>query len=218
MKKLAYLLVVLYVITLTACGDNQKEGVMIYTLEYHLPDSLSSYAAFLPTKATVYFKGDSVVTIQGNDQESTTMITHQPTGYMLALLKSGDKRVQINYPKAEQSSELPDMNTYDLTKGSATKQIADYKAQQYIMKNKFTGDTTSTWFTHDLAVPPNFLTMVFKPELGVPLSFSTDQNGIVTKTTLKEIRFEPVPAGVFTAPAGYEMLTPQQLREMPVEN
>jgi len=27
-----------------------------------------------------------------------------------------------------------------------------------------------------------------------------------------------VPAGIFSTPAGYEKLTPKQLREMPVEN
>lgn len=208
----------LCVAILSACTDKKKEGVMIYQLQYTLPDSLISYEAYLPKTATVYFKDDSVATVQGTDQESTTMITHHPTDYMLCLLKSGVRRFEVLYTKDEQIKELPDMKMYDFTKGTTTKKIAGYNAQQYIMKNKFSGDTTSTWFTHDINVPPGFLTMVFNPEFGVPLAFSTNQNGMVTKTTLKEIRYEPVPAGIFNVPNGYMKLTPQQLREMPVEN
>jgi hypothetical protein len=218
MKNTVLFLVAALVITLSACSDKKKEGTIIYQLAYTLPDSLRSYEAYLPTTATEYFKGDSVVTIQGNEQEATTMITHKPTDYMLALLKSGIRRYQVAYSKEEQAKELPDMTAYEFIKGSATKQIAGYKAEQYIMKNKFNGDTTSAWFTHDITIPPGFITAIFKPELGVPLAFSTNQNGMITKTTLKQIRFEPVPAGVFSAPAGYKKLTPQELREMPVEN
>ncbi|MBE9668791.1 hypothetical protein [Mucilaginibacter boryungensis] len=208
---------VLCVIVLSAC-TKKKEGVMVYQLQYTLPDSLQTYEAYLPKTSTVYFKDDSVATVQGTDQESTTMITHQPTNYMLCLLKSGVRRFEVQYNKDDQAKELPDMKMYDFIKGTATKKIAGYDVQQYIMKNKFNGDTTSTWFTHNVTVPPGFLTMVFNPELGVPVAFSTNQNGMVTKTTLKEIRYESVPVGIFNAPPGYMKLTPQQLREMPVEN
>jgi hypothetical protein len=201
---------------LAACSDKTKEGVMVYSLEYTLPDSLRSYADYLPKQSTVYFKDDSVANIHGSDAESTTMITHQPTGYLLALLKSGIRRYQVVYNKEEQAHELPDMSKYDITKGPATKQIAGYNAQQYVMKDKLSGDTTSAWFTHDITMPPSFATSMFKPELGVPLSFSINQNGMITKTTLTQIRFEPVPAGIFTAPADYKKLTPRQLNEMPV--
>ncbi|MES2278441.1 MAG: hypothetical protein V4592_20590 [Bacteroidota bacterium] len=216
MKKAVLLLMVLWVAVLAACTNKEKEGTMVYQLEYQLPDSLRSYADYLPKQSTIYFKGDSVVSIHGTDAESTTMITHKPTDYLLCLLKSGFKRYQVLYTKEDQAHELPDMSKYEFIKGPATKKIANYNAQQYIVKDKFSGDTTSAWFTHDIAVPPSFLTTMFKPELGVPLLFSISQNGMVTKTTLKEIRFEPVPAGVFSAPADYKKLTPQQLNEMPV--
>lgn len=201
---------------LTACSHKEKEGIMVYQLEYTLPDSLRSYADYLPKQSTVYFKDDSVANVHGSDAESTTMISHQPTGYLMALLKSGIRQYQVVYNKEEQARELPDMSNYDITKGTATKKIAGYNAQQYIVKDKFSGDTTSAWFTQDIKVPPSFATAMFKPELGVPLSFSINQNGMVTKTTLTQIKFEPVPAGVFTAPASYKKLTPQQLNEMPV--
>ena len=214
------IIITLFIIAgfLTACGGKQQEGTLTYQLAYKLPDSLKNYADYLPKTATMHFKGDSAVTVQGTEDESTTMITYHPTGYFLALLKSGFKRFQVQFNTDEQKMEVPDMSVYDFTKGTGTKTIAGYKAEQYIVKNKFSGDTTSAWFTHDLKVPPSFLSMMFNPEYGVPVSFSINQNGMVTTTTLKEAKFAPVPAGVFSAPKGYLKLTPKELREMPVEN
>ncbi|GAB3923694.1 hypothetical protein [Mucilaginibacter myungsuensis] len=203
----------------TACGNKQTEGTLTYELDYQLPDSLKSFAAFLPKSAILHFKGDSAVTIQGSEEESTTMITYHPTDYLVGLFKSGPlKRFQVQFGKEEQKMELPDLSGFEFTKGTATKTVAGYKADQYIVKDKVTGDTTSAWFTHDLKVPANFISMVFNPELGTPVEFSLNQNGMITTTKLKEVKLETVPAGIFTAPAGFIKLTPQQLREMPVEN
>ncbi|QKJ31919.1 hypothetical protein HQ865_19830 [Mucilaginibacter mali] len=217
MKKV-FLLMAVCAVMLSACSDKKKEGVITYQLSYQLPDSLTSFAAYLPKHAHAYFKGDSVASVQGTDEESTTMITYHPTGYLLCLLKSGMKRFQVQYSLEEQKKELPDMSLYEFTRGRTDLKIAGYAAQQYIMKNKFSGDTTSAWFTHDIEVPPNYLTAMFKPEFGTPLRFSINQNGMVTETSFKEIRYEPVPAGIFVAPPGYKKMTPSELNEMPVGN
>jgi len=217
MKK-AILPALFLVAILAACSDKKAEGIITYNLTYILPDSLRNYGSYLPTSATVYFKGDSVATVQGSDEESTTMITHRPSGYMEALLKSGIRKFAVEYAKSEQAAELPDLSIYDITKATGQKTIAGFKADRYTRKDKFTGDTTSLWFTQELKVPANFLTMAFKPELGMPVVFSTNQNGFITRVELKEVKYQPVPAGIFSTPPGYQKLTPQQLRDMPVEN
>jgi len=86
------------------------------------------------------------------------------------------------------------------------------------MRDKLSADSTEAWFTHDVLIPPNSLTSILNPSLGVPLVFSYNQNGIITKTSIKQIKFETVPEGVFTVPTGYTPLTPKQLKEMPVDN
>src|SRR5476651_318663 len=150
------ILPVLFILTfLAACSDKKAEGVITYNLTYILPDSLRNYGSYLPTSATVYFKGDSVATMQGSDEESTTMITHQSSGYMVALLKSGMKKFAVEYAKNEQAAELPDLSIYDITKATGQRTIAGFKADRYTRKDKFTGDTTSLWFTHELSVPVN---------------------------------------------------------------
>ena len=53
-----------------------------------------------------------------------------------------------------------------------------------------------------------------------PLRITVPRKGVKT-ALMPEDEFNTlpvVPAGIFSTPAGYEKMTPKQLREMPVEN
>lgn len=217
MKKIHLFLPALIFTALAACSPKKNEGVIVYHLEYKLPDSLRSYAAYLPTEATIYFKDDSVVNIQKTAEESTTVITYKPTNFMQVLLKSPSKSYVIGYDKKDQAEEMAAMPVFSFIPRKGAKNMAGYQAKAYTMIDKMSLDSTEAWFTKDIKIPPSSLTAPLDTALGVPLMFSTNQNGIITKATVKEIKFEPVPEGLFSAPAGYEHLTPTQLREMPVE-
>jgi hypothetical protein len=194
------------------------QGSISYDIEYQLPDSLHKYLLYLPKSAKVYFKGDSTVSIQQMNDESTTVITYKPADFMRVLLASSAKKYMIDYNKAAQIEESPARLGYAYTAGTETRTIAGHKALKYTLTDKVTGENAEAWFTRDVSVIPNSLTMPFDTTKGVPLAFTTSHNGMIIKTTVKDIKFEPVPAAIFSTPAGYEHLTPTQLREMPVEN
>lgn len=203
---------------LFACKNKKPdEGKIVYKLEYQLPDSLKLYAEFLPKEATVFFKGDSTVSIQRSSEESTTVITDKKTNFMRVLLQSPAKQFVVDYSKAEQAEEIGHLPAHTLTKQQDTKMIAGYKATKYVVQDKLSDEKTEIWFTKDIDIPSSSLTMMLDSTLGVPLMFTINQNGLKMKTTAKEIKFQPVPAGVFSTPKGFTTLTPQQLRAMPVE-
>ena len=191
---------------------------MSYNIEYQLPDSLKRYLFYLPKSAKVYFRGDSAVSIQQMNDESTTIITSKPTDFMRVLLASSAKKYVIDYNKADQAQESPARLGYSYAASNEMRTIAGHKSSKYILTNKVTGESGEAWFTKEIGLVPNSLTMSFDTTYGVPLAFTTTSNGMIIKTTVKEIKFEPVPAGIFSTPAGYATLTPKQLREMPVEN
>ncbi|MEO6523985.1 MAG: DUF4412 domain-containing protein [Mucilaginibacter sp.] len=203
-------------ISLYSCSGKKTEGSIYYTVEYQLPDSLKEYAEHLPKQAMVYFKGDSTVSIQAGKEESTSIVTNQKTTFMRALLKSDEQKkyYAIDYDKNGQAEELASMPSYTFTKTTEHKSIAGYEAYKYNLKEKLTGDEAEAWFTKDVAIIPNSLTLNLDTALGVPLSFTSKQNGIIVKTTAKDIKFEKVPDGVFNTPKGYEFLTPQQFKNM----
>lgn len=203
-------------IALYSCSGKKTEGSIYYTVEYQLPDSLKEYAEHLPKQALVYFKGDSAVSIQAGTGESTSVITDHKTAFMRALLKSDEQKkyYAIDYDKTAQAEELASMPSYTFTKTTEHKSIAGYDAFKYSLKEKLTGDEAEAWFTKDVAIIPTGLTLNLDTALGVPLSFTLKQNGVIVKTTAKDIKFEPVPAGIFSTPKGYEFLTPQQFKDM----
>jgi uncharacterized protein YceK len=213
MKRVLFALI----ITISFCSCSHKktdEGSITYSVEYELPDSLKQYADYLPKQATVYFKGDSTISIQQANDESTSVITDSKVNFMRALLKSSTKKYAVDYTKNDQDEELAALPSYTFTKSTDSKTIAGYKASKYILKDKLSGENAEAWFTKDIAIIPNSLTATLDTTLGVPLTFTTKQNGIIVKTTVKEIKFETVPGGVFSTPKGYEFLTPQQFKDL----
>lgn len=172
----------------------------------------------MPKQALVYFKGDSTISIQDTKEESTSVITNSKAGFMRALLKSATKKYAVDYDKAAQAEELAAMPSYTYTKTNEHKTIAGYDATRYVLKDKLTAQKTDAWFTTELAIIPSSLTTTLDAKLGTPLAFTMIQNGIVVKTTATDIKFEPVPDGVFNTPKGYEFLTPQQFKEMTAGN
>ena len=204
---------------LSACSRKEvKQGTISYTIEYQLPDSLRSYEAYLPKTAIVYFKGDSTVSIQQAGAEATTVITHKPTDFVRVLLSSSAKKYMMDYPKNLQHELLPASTgyAYALTKDTMT--IAGHKTKKYELTDKATGVTSEAWFTKEISVIPNYLTMVFDTTYGVPLAFTTKQNGMPVKTKIKKLKFEPVPTAIFSTPAGYQKISPEQFKNLQPEN
>lgn len=217
MKNALFGIVVL--LLLVSCKHKEiKQGTLTYDISYRLPDSLKRYADYLPKSAIVFFKGDSTVNIQQAGDEATTVITNKPTNFMRVLLRSSAQKIVIDYNKADQAEELPAKLGYSYTNTKETKTIAGHKASRYMLIDKFTGDTSEVWFTKELSVIPNSMTMTFDTVYGFPVAFTIRQNGILTVTNVKSVKFETVPEGVFSTPAGYKKITPKQLRDMPINN
>lgn len=211
--------VAILAILLSSCSKRElKQGKIIYNIEYELPDSLTRYAAYLPKQAIVYFKGDSTVSILQAGDEATTVITDKSTDFMRVLLRSSNSKYVIDYNKAQQPELLPATSGYTYEPTADTMTIAGYKAKKYQLTDKATGLTSEAWFTKQLSIAPNYLTTVFDTTYGAPLTFTTRQNDMPVKTTFKEIKFEPVPNGIFSTPKGYQKITPDQFKNMPLGN
>jgi hypothetical protein len=217
--KQVFLFTAVPILLLAACTKKEvKQGQITYKIEYQLPDSLKKYEDFLPKAAIVYFKGDSTVSVQQAGDEATTVITHKPTGFMRVLLSSPNKKFQIDYERADQPEILPARAGYTYVSTNESTTIAGYKALKYELTDKATGLTSEAWFSKEISVVPNYLTTVFDTTYGVPLAFTTKQNGMPVKTTATSIKFGPVPDGAFSTPPGYQKITPKQFKDMPVEN
>ncbi|PTQ99517.1 hypothetical protein C8P68_102341 [Mucilaginibacter yixingensis] len=213
MKKHIFGMLMICAAALASCGKKVPQGKLVYTLSYDLPDNIRQFADHLPKEAVVYFKGDSAVVVQKMGDESTTVITHQPTKFMDVLFKSPKQSYQVNYSKQDQEEDRSHMPIFEAVKGPQTKTMNGVAAQQYTLSDKMTTENQEAWFTTAIKAPQSYLSKMLDPVLGVPLVFSYNQNGMITHVKIKEINTdEDVPAGVFTVPAGYQKLAPKDLQ------
>ncbi len=216
MKKLILCACFTLLCTIALAQTKVKEGTITYTAEYTMPTGMEGMASSLPKELTVYFKGDSAVSMQKMGMANINMITNKKTDYMRLLLDIpvANKKFSVKFTPADQevmSDKFPD---YAGTAGTETKTIGAYKTQKYTLKDKKTGTDTEGWFTKDIEIAPNSFTMLYDQSYGVPVQFTSQQNGVSMKLTIKEIKEGQVPVGVFAAGKDYEEITFQQLQAM----
>lgn len=213
MKKQVLVMLMICAVALASCGKKVPQGKLVYTLTYDLPDNIRQFAEHLPKEAVVYFKGDSAVVIQKMGDESTTVITHQPTKFMDVLFKSPKQSYQVNYTRQDQEEDRSHMPIFEAVKGAQTQTMNGVAAQQYTLTDKMTTENQQAWFTTAIKAPQSYLSVMLDSTLGVPLVFSYNQNGMIIHAKIKEINTDAdVPTGVFSVPAGYQKLAPKDLQ------
>lgn len=189
-----------------------SEGTITYAVEYELPENLKPYAAFFPKEATVYFRGDSTLSVQKSTGRVTSVLLNPKTDYMKLLLEVQGKNYVVNYSPADMEEMQMSAPEYTYT-AAGDVAVGTYKATRYTLKDA-KGVTTEAVFTKDFIVPKNSMSAFFNETYGTPLSFTVNQSGLKVKATFKDVKAEPVPKGTFAVPKGYETLTMQQLKAM----
>ncbi|MDF3078767.1 MAG: hypothetical protein K0S09_2656 [Sphingobacteriaceae bacterium] len=216
MKKLVLSAAIALIATGAFAQNKIKEGTIVYSAEYTLPAGMEAMASQLPKELTVYFKGDSAVSVQKMGMANINMITNKKTDYMRLLLDIpvAGKKYSVKFTPADQEMMSDKFPEWEATAGTETKTIGAYKVQKYTLKDKKSGKEFEGWFTKDIDVPVNSFTMLFDPSYGVPVEFSSIQNGVTSKLTVKELKEGPVPANSFTAGNDFEEITAEQLQAM----
>ncbi|MXV15534.1 hypothetical protein [Hufsiella ginkgonis] len=215
MKKIILSALAFVFATAAFAQEKIKEGTIIYTVEYQLPDAMKPYASFFPREATVYFKGDSAKSVQVSTRSTTSVITDINASFMRLLLEAGVKKVYVSFTPAQQEEGLMALPEYAYTAGTETKTIGGYKALKYDQKNKKTGVSSEAWFTKDVSVVQNSLTAQIDESLGLPLVFTAAQaNGLTIKVTFKELKAGPVAAGTFSTPKDFQSIAIQDLTKI----
>ena len=193
-----------------------NEGIIIYTVEWKLPQQMQAMAANFPKELTVYFKGDSSSLKTQSPMYSSTNILNLKKDYERLLLDipMAGKKISVRFTPEDQDQMQANMPELTSKPGSETKTIAGYTALKYEMTEKKSNQNFEAWFTKDTEIIPNSLSRFFDQSLGFPLEFTTFMNGLSLKALVKEIKSATVPAGSFSASADYEEMTFQQLMQM----
>ena len=216
MKKILTLAIVL--VSLVNANAQQKitEGVVVYTLSWNVPEQAQAMASSLPTEVQVFFKGDSSSMKMESQFFSSQSILNTKKEYerMLLDIPMMSKKYSVIFTPADQEMLADKYPQMSFKPSTESKVLNGYKASKFEVYESKTDIKFDVWFTKDIDVVANPLSRFYEPSYGFPLEFTSFQNGLSVKASVKEIQKTSVPAGMFSAGKDYEEMTLTQLMQM----
>lgn len=193
-------------------GDNNFEGVISYDVKI---DSDNPQAAQMMQGMTLktYMKGSKArsETNAGMYNQITIVDNKNPDGAIVLINMMGSK---YQLKMDETAKKEADKNTPEIKYLDGTKTIAGYacKEAQMIIKDKKSGEsyTSDIYYTDQL---PYTGDSKFKGLKGFPLSFTMKQRGATMTMTATSISKQSVPDSMFVAPAGYKLMTGEEMQK-----
>jgi hypothetical protein len=200
----------------SALSGKVNEGIIVYSVEWKLPEQMQAMAASLPTELTVYFKGDSSSLKSESAMFSSTNIINVNKGYERLLLDIPmmGKKFSVVYTPADQERIAENTPNLTLKESAEIKTIAGFKTVKHNVNESKSNENSEAWFTKDIEITQNPLSKYFNASYGVPIEFISYMNGASVKATVKEIKAGAVPVGSFSASKDFEEITFEQLMQM----
>ena len=208
-------IIVLNVITVFA-QKKINEGIITYKVEWQPAPQMQQFAAMFPKEVTVYFKGDSAVTVVKAPFFNSNTIVNAKTEYQRLLLDMPmrNKKFSVIFTPDDIEQMKEHGPEFSMATTTENKVLNGYKAIKSTITEKKSGKTADGWFTNDIEIPQNSLTIFFNKSAGFPLEFSSFQSGMGLKATVADIKETAVPVGIFSATKDYEEITFAQLMAM----
>lgn len=216
MKKILTLAIVLASLVNANAQQKISEGVVVYTLSWNVPEQAQAMAASLPTEVQVYFKGDSSSMKMESQFFSSQSILNTKKEYerMLLDIPMMSKKYSVIFTPADQEMLADKYPQMSFKPSTESKVLNGYKASKFEVYESKTDIKFDVWFTKDIDVVANPLSRFYETSYGFPLEFTSFQNGLSVKASVKEIQKTSVPAGMFSAGKDYEEMTLTQLMQM----
>lgn len=173
-------------------------------------------AAMLTIDSKVYFSPDSSAVVT-NTGEYTAKIMSDNKGSSVTILVDvpviSMKKVAMLTPAeiAQANAEIP---KFTFTPTAETKQINGFNCKKIVAKDAKTGSNIDLWITNDIKTPVNSMTKPFADVGGVPVQFTTVQQGQTVNVELKSISADKPPAGTFGVPPGFDKISFADLKKL----
>lgn len=164
----------------------------------------------------VYFTADSsaVVTNQG---PATIKVLNDSKNTFMAILADvplvSIKKAAVLSP-AELQQAMAETPKFTFTPTTETKQINGFNCKKVTAKEAKTGSNMDVWVTSDFSMPLNSITKPFAAAGGVPVQFTTVQQGQTVNVELKSVSPDKAPAGTFGIPAGFDKISFGDLKKV----
>lgn len=167
-------------------------------------------------ESKVYFTADSSAAVQQTGPATIKVLSNSKATYMAIIVDvpvASIKKAAVLTPD-EIDQAMAAAPKFTFTPGTETKQISGFNCKKVTVKDTKSGSTYTAWVTTDITAPLNSLTKYFGDAGGVPVQFTTVQQGQAVDVTLKSISDQKAPAGTFGIPAGFDKISLDELKSL----
>ena len=175
--------------------------------------TLSSSAGSIDAK--VYFTPDSNALVMQQGPANIKILGNSKDTYAAILVDvpvASMKKVAVLTPD-EIDQIIAAAPKFTFTPSTETKQINGFNCKKVTVKDPKSGTTYTAWVTSDISAPLTGLTKLYAGAGGVPVQFTTFQQGKVVEAALKSITDEKPPQGTFSI-AGFDRITMDELNSL----
>lgn len=166
-------------------------------------------------EAKSYFTTDSTAVAFNAGPADVKVLTNNKGSYMAYLVDisvMGRKVAAVASP-AEAEEELSKLPKLTFTPGTETKVINGFNCKKVVAKDK-DGKTFDIWVTNDISLPKSAASRTYEGAGGVPIQYTTFQNGQASEITVKSVTEQKLPAGTFGIPKDYDRITMDEFNAM----
>lgn len=199
----------------TFLAPSNFEGVIKYDIK--IDSDNPQVAQFMQgSSMTTYIKGDMVRTESNFGMSKTITIANRtkPNDAVMLIEVMGNKYQMKIDDKTKKEAED---NQPEIKYLTGTKTIAGYdcKEAQVTFTDKKTGEkiASDVYYTDKLPYANNSAESQFKGLKGFPMSYSLKKSGMSMAFTVKSIDKQAVSDDEFKVPAGYKLMTPEEMQK-----
>ena len=188
------------VLTATALSASAQkvftEGVISFPMEVR----------GMPADAKEYFTKDSTALVVSFGAGSFKMLTTAKHDYMALVLDvpvASIKKVGTATP-AELEEGMAAIPTFSFTTTTETKQISGFNCTKVVAKDNKSGKTYDVWITKDISLPSTAVPIFYANIGGVPIQYTSFQQGQEVSITVTSVTGDKAPAGTFSYSKDFE--------------
>jgi hypothetical protein len=168
------------------------------------------------TEAKSYFRPDSAALAFTAGPANIKVLSDAKATFMAILVDvsiASIKKAAVLSP-AEIEEAHAKMPVLKFTPGTETKVINGFNCKKVVATDTKTSKTYDIWVTNDISLPTTAIAKYYQGAGGVPIQYTSFQDGQTTEVTIKSIVEQKVPTGTFGIPGDFERITMDDLKAM----
>jgi hypothetical protein len=228
MKKLNHLLLITALCSITFFSFKQadplKEGVVEFSITFSdLTPELKQAESMLPSKMTMYFKGQNFRSEMPSAMGNTITINNDAKKEFYLIMDMMGQKTAMKQTEAEMKKQQEEANIKDIKviQTKETKTIAGYLCKKATITFTVDGKTEQMdcFYTSDLPDAANRNTSPgFDQIKGFMMEYSLNMQGLKMKLSATKVKAEKVDNKLFEIPEGYQIKTLEELKGLGEEH